>query len=134
MENVISETHTVGDLRVREEILPPRHSFGIPNFEDYIAYGAPCGGALAFVKNPAVHLMVGLDSSELIFETAYGDKIAQMDVRRWTDVKKMGWTLSEHFVVVFGDTSSTFSEHKSSKVEVYTITQELFMSYAVPAV
>ena len=133
MDSVTQESFSLGTLRFREEHLPCRDNFDLPQFSDYVLHAAPCGGALAFSKNPHSHLIMGFDSSLLEFYNAYGRKISSMNVKNWKDVKKMGWTLSEHFVVVFGEVVTGFSGD-TSKIEIYTIMQEHFHSYSLPNV
>ena len=134
MSHITEECFSIGSLRFREEELPDRFDFDITNFAEYIAFAAPCGGALAFMKNPSLHLMLGIDKTRLDFQSAYGDKIARMDTTHWKDVKKVGWTLSEHFIVIFGEQQSTFAETGTSKIEVYNIKQELVKTYSLPSV
>ena len=134
MDSVTEESFSLGTFRFREERLPIRDDFDVPSFAEYQAVAAPCGGALAFTKNPRSHLIVGVDTSNLYFFTAYGKPIASMSIKDWKDVKKTGWTLNEHFIVAFAETSTGFGMFNSSKIEVYSIMQRLVTSFAMPAV
>lgn len=134
MSSVTSESFKLGELQFREEHLPYRNSFDISHYETCILYAAPCGGALAFLNNLHFHIKASLNKNKLDFLTAYGDRIICKEVSHWNNVKKVGWTLSEHFVLMYSGMSDMFSETESSKVEILTVNQEFFKSFYIPGV
>lgn len=130
MTNVTKESFSLGNARYREEHLPDRKEFEIQDFADYISFIAPCGGALAFVRNPSLRILLDSDISKIEFHTAYGDKLCTMEVRQWKNIRYLGWTLSEHFVIIYGETSIGLSSLQNGRVEVYSISQELVSTFS----
>ena len=134
MDSVTEESFGLGSLRFREEHLPKRNDFNIHPFSHYNAFGAPCGGALAFAKSFSSQLMVDFNHYKVDIYTAYGDFISSINLKDWKDIKLMGWTLSEHFIVVYSEYQADFASSSMGRIEVFGIDSEYKGSYVVPTV
>jgi hypothetical protein len=134
MDQILLESFELGSLKFRDEHLADFPEPIPMSFDDFLVYPAPCGGCLAIAKNPSRTLFPGQDPVIVDMFTAYGDKLTENGRIDPGEIVKMGWTLSELFVVVFefvvslGRFVLTISFHTKCSLSIfYSLELELSM-------